>query len=95
MCGSTKFSSFDSMRPEAAEASTASVVGSQKAVWRPLLGAAAAALVSLPTRRAIVAAARRKNARSSSSIRLHKSSDQFSKSARNPVFQPHANPVLK
>lgn len=36
MCGSTKFSSFDSMRPEAAEASTASVVGSQKAVWRPL-----------------------------------------------------------
>ena len=31
----------------------------------------------------------------SSSIRLHKSSDQFSKIARNPVFQPHANPVLK
>ena len=43
------------MRPEAAEASTASVFGSQKAVWRPLRGAAAAALVSLPTRCAIVA----------------------------------------
>ena len=34
-----------------------------------------------------------KNAESSSSIRLHKSKDQFSKIARNPVFQPHANPL--
>ena len=55
MCGSTKFSSFDSMRPEAAEASTASVVGSQKAVLRPLPCAATAVLVSLPKRRTIVA----------------------------------------